>query len=188
MKKKETLIALAVVCVLILGGIIFILINNNQAKVDTDYLNALVKKSSELTTAKLKYKGMTRYTDEGINIINKADFIMVYDATIRAGIDLDQVNITADDKNKIVYIDVPKAKIIDVNIDTSSIEYFDQGFALFNTDEKEDNNKAIAMAREAAMKDASEMGILELADGQSETLIKGILSDALPDGYVINAK
>ena len=46
---------------------------------------------------------MTKYTDEGISIINKADFTMVYKATVRAGINVDEVEITSDDDKKIIY-------------------------------------------------------------------------------------
>lgn len=186
--KKSGKIVLVVISVLLVISIVICLMFNFSAKVDTEYLNALVKKSSELTTAKLKYTGMTEYTDEGLPIFNRADFVMVYTATIRAGINVDEVIVTADDPNKIIYIEIPEATIQDVNIDTSTIKYYDQGFALFNADEKEDNNKAVAMAEEAAKKEAASMGVLELANEQSETLIKGILANAIPDGYTIKAK
>jgi len=37
-------------------------------------------------------------------------------------------------------------------------------------------------------KEAVSTGILELANSQSETLIKGILANAIPDGYEIKVK
>ncbi|MGN0509878.1 MAG: DUF4230 domain-containing protein [Ruminococcus sp.] len=189
-KKRKTITAIVILVIVISVALsIFISLNYNyQAKVDTEYLNALVSKSSELTTAKLNYTGMTKYTDEGIDIINKADFTMVYKATVRAGINVDEVEITSDDENKIIYVSIPKATVQEIKIDNSSIEYFDQKFALFNTDEKEDNNKAIALAEEAAEKEAANMGVLELANEQSATLIKGILANAIPDGYIIEVK
>lgn len=186
-KTISTIVTLVILAVIALGTFI-LLIYNFQAKVDTEYLNALVSKSSELTTAKLNYTGMTKYTDEGISIINKADFTMVYKATVRAGINVDEVEITSDDDKKIIYVTIPKASVQEVKIDTSSIQFFDQGFALFNTDEKEDNNKAISLAEDAAKKEAASMGVLELADEQSATLIKGILANAIPDGYIIEVK
>lgn len=186
-KTISTIVTLVILAVIALGTFI-LFIYNFQAKVDTEYLNALVSKSSELTTAKLNYTGMTKYTDEGISIINKADFTMVYKATVRAGINVDEVEITSDDDKKIIYVSIPKASVQEVKIDTSSIQFFDQGFALFNTDEKEDNNKAISLAEDAAKKEAASMGVLELADEQSATLIKGILANAIPDGYIIEVK
>ena len=54
---------------------------------------------------------------------------------------------------------------------------------LFNVNPKEDANMAQSKAEEEARKEASEMGILEMADKQSEALIKGLLENAVPDDY-----
>lgn len=187
-KSKKSKIIIASVALLLIALCIFLLLHNNEPKVDTDYLIATLTKSSELTTAKLNYTGISEFKDTGIAVINKADFIMVYHATVRAGINVEDVKITADDINKIIYVDVPKAEVQEVKVDTSSIKYFDQKFALFNTDEKEDSNKAISLAEEEAKKEAAKMGILKMADEQSATLIKGILANAIPDGYRIEIK
>jgi dsDNA-binding SOS-regulon protein len=58
-------------------------------------------------------------------------------------------------------------------------------FALFNVDEKEDLTRALAAAEKDAMEYAKTTGILELANQQSETLVKGILANAIPSGYTI---
>ncbi|MGN1467609.1 MAG: DUF4230 domain-containing protein [Ruminococcus sp.] len=189
-KKRRKITIIVMLCIVAIASVtVFFIVNNNrEAKVDTTYLNSLVSKSSELTTAKLNYTGMTKYTDEGIDVINKADFTMVYKATVRAGINVDDVEVTSDDEKKIIYVSIPKATIQDVKVDTNSIQYFDQHFALFNVDEKEDGNKAISLAEESAKEEAANMGVLELANEQSATLIKGILADAIPDGYKIEVK
>ena len=41
------------------------------------------------------------------------------------------------------------------------------------------------MAEESAKKEAANMGILEFANEQAENLVKGILANAIPDGYTI---
>lgn len=182
--KVGSAIVGTIVLILIIAAILFA-ISNRTAKVDTEYLNALVTKSSELTTAKLNYTGISDYTDTGVTFINRSDFTMVYKATVRAGIDVKQVKITSDDDKKIVYVKIPKATIQDVKVDASSIKYYDEKFALFNVDEKEDSNKAIELAEEAAKKEAANMGVLALADEQSATLIKGIIAESVPDEYEI---
>lgn len=177
---------------LIVGGIAFliiivaiILLIPEKTKADTEILTSLIVKSSELTSAKLKYTGMTEFKDGGIAFINKADFIMVYSAEVRAGIDVEDVKITADDSKKIIYLTIPKAEVQEVKVDSKSIKYFDEKFALFKTDEKENNNEAIVLAEEAARKEAENMGILKYADDQAETLIRGIIANAIPKGYTI---
>lgn len=186
-KKKKLILAVTGVVVLCLAAGCFMLYNG-KAEVNSEYVNALLEKASELTSAKLNYTGMTEYKDTGIPIINKSDFIMVYEATARAGIDMKDVKVEVDDKKKIVRLSIPKAEVLDVKVKASSIKYFDEKFALLNVNEKEDSNRAIDLAEKAAEKEVRDMGVLEMADEQAEALIKGLLRDAVPDDYKFDIK
>jgi len=147
-----------------------------------------LKKSSELTTAKLTYTGLSEYKDTGISFINRSDFIMVYQATARAGIDVKEILVNADKITKTVWITIPKAKILEVKVNMNSIKYFDEKFALLNVDYKEDANKATALAEEEAVKELEGMGILEMANEQAEALIKGLIQDLIPENYELKIK
>lgn len=186
-KKKKLILAVTGAVVLCLAAGCFMLYNG-KAEVNSEYVNALLEKASELTSAKLNYTGMTEYKDTGIPIINKSDFIMVYEATARAGIDMKDVKVEVDDKKKIVRLSIPKAEVLDVKVKASSIKYFDEKFALLNVNEKEDSNRAIDLAEKAAEKEVRDMGVLEMADEQAEALIKGLLRDAVPDDYKFDIK
>ena len=48
---------------------------------------------SELATAKLDYRGLVRYENGDIDFITKKAFTMVYDAEVRAGVDLAQARV-----------------------------------------------------------------------------------------------
>lgn len=170
--------------VLILG----FCLSNKSAKVDTTYLISKLEKSSELTTAKLTYTGFSEYKDKGIKILNRSDFLMVYTATARFGIDLKEVKIDSNDATKTINIIIPKAEIIEVKVEPKSIKYYDEDFSLFNFNSKDDANEAQDLAEKAAKKDINKMGVLEMADAQSETLIKGLLQDVIPEGYKIKTK
>ncbi len=157
--------------------------------VDVRALKSQLVESSELTTAKINLTCFAEFKDTGIAIINKSDFKMIFDATVRAGINLDEVEIPADKVdhiNKIIYISIPKATLLDEpQIDPSTKKYFDEQFALFNVDEKEDGDKATALAQEAAKEQALKSGLLEMADKQSEAVIVGLLSKMDTKGYSI---
>ena len=111
--SKIKLIKIIVITTLIIVAIIAlaIYIYNKNKKIDTTYLTAKLEKSSELTTAKLTFKGIYEYDDEGIAVINKSNFVMVYEATARAGIDVKEVKIEQDDFKPIVWVTIPKAKV-----------------------------------------------------------------------------
>ena len=181
LSKKAKIVCGIVIIVLIAIFVIFGI--NRKSTVDTAYLTELLTRSSELTTAKLTIKGLSEYHDEGVYLFNKSDFTLYYTTTIKAGINLENVKITTDSIKKKIYITIPKAEIFEAKVDTNDIKIFGSGFAIFNTNEKEDMAKAISLAEEDAKEYAKTTGILELANDQSEALIKGLLTNAIPSGY-----
>lgn len=185
--KVGRIVSLVVIGVIILSIIIVLNYNKNH-EVDTEYLIAKLQKSSELTTAKLEYTGFTKFKDKGIIILNRSDFLMTYTATARAGIDMKKVKIDADKITKIIWLTIPKAEIQSVNVDPKKITYYDEKFALFNVDQKEDSDKAQALVEDEAKKELSKMGILKMADDQAEILIKGLLQGSIPEGYEVKVK
>ncbi len=183
LSKKAKIVCGIVIIVLIAVFVLFGI--NRNSKVDTTYLTELLTRSSELTTAKLTIKGLSEYHDEGVYVFNKSDFTLYYTTTIKAGVNLENVKITTDSIKKKIYITIPKAEIFEAKVDTNDIKIFGSGFAIFNTNEKEDMAKAISLAEEDAKEYAKTTGILELANEQSEALIKGLLTNAIPSGYTI---
>lgn len=164
---------------------------NTTPDIDVSYLNTALKEASELTTAKLKINALVNFKDKGIIILNRSDFTMKYTADISAGIDMSKVEISEDDINresKVITVKIPKATVFKPNIyhGDEYIQFYDEKFALFNVNPKEDLSQALALAEDDAKKEAENSGLLELADKQSATLIKGILSNAVaPAGYTI---
>ena len=178
---RKILLILLVAIVIVLG--IYFFLYNDEEEVTEDYLGTKLSKVGELTTVKLNYTGFLQYQDKGIPIFNRSDFIMTYEANARVGIDLEKVEIEVDNTNKMVSLTIPKAEIQDVKIDTSEIKYYDSDFAWFNVDEKEDGNKALELAEKNAQEELGKMGVLESADEQALTLIKGLLQNAVPADY-----
>jgi len=188
-KNKTIFWMIGIILIMVLAGAyVRLFVFNDKAQISSEFINSTLSKASELTTAKLNTKGIYQYSDEGTPVISKADFIMVYRATVRAGIDVNEIKTTVDNDKRIVWLTIPDAVIQEVKVDPASIKYYDEKFTLFNLDEKEDANKAQKKAEEDASEEAYNMGILELADKQSEALIKGILEDAIPKDYEIKIK
>ena len=185
--KKFKKIIIPIIIVVIIGIVYFGFYNKN-AEIDNTYIITQLQNASELTTTKLKYTGMSEFEDTGVSFINKSNFIMVYEANARAGIDVKEIKVDVDNISHVVWLTIPKAKILDVKVDMNSIKYFDEKFALFNVDYKEDANKANALAEEKAIEELENMGILEMADNQAEALIKGLIQDVVPQNYEIKIK
>lgn len=198
-RKGISIVKLLIVlfCViLICGTVIFIIVScsgqnqfsltsllgQNEAELSSTIIETKLQYSSELISAKVNFRGLARYSDEGIPVLTKGDFVMVYTATVKAGIDVKDIGVCVDNSQQTVYFYVPQAEILDVKVDSDSIEFFDEKFTLFNGDEKADFTKALQYAEEISLEDAKETGILDLANEQSQTLIKGILEESV-QGY-----
>ena len=179
-----------ILLITVIVGVVLICLTNYEPKVDTKSMIATLEKSSELTTAKLTFRGLAEYKDDGTKFLNRADYKMLFRATARIGIDIKEVEIKKDSNSKTIIVNIPKAEVLDVKIHTGKddIQFFDEKFALFNLNEKEDQNAALDLAEKSAIKEIKEMGSLQMADDQATTLIKGILANSIPNGYKIVVK
>lgn len=186
--KKIIIKLFALIAVVAVLFITFLVIRNKDAKVDNEFLLTQLEKSSELTSAKVKMTGIYAFKDSGFLIFNKGNFIMVYEATVRSGIDIKEVKVDTNNSFKKISVTIPSAKVQSVEIDPNSIKYYNEKMSLFNFDKKEDANKAMAEAKKDAEKKAETIGLIELADEHSETLIRGILQPLIPKGYKIDIK
>lgn len=156
--KRIRKILLFLILIIVVAVGIRIFLYNDEEKITGEYLGTKLSKVGELTTVKLNYTGFLQYHDKGIPIFNRSDFLMTYEANARVGIDLEKVKPEVDDANKTVWLTIPKAEIQDVKIDTSTIKYYDSGFALFNVDEKEDGNRALELAEKRCKRRIGENG------------------------------
>lgn len=186
--NKLKFIFIILLIVIIVSIVVGFKTTKKKESADFTYLNQLLEKSSELTSAKLKITGIENYKDAGAMIINRSDFTMVYTATIRAGVELKEVKVEPNNITKEIIITIPKAKVFDCHVNQEDIKYFDEKFALFNVDSKEDANKACALAEQDGIKEAEQTGILEFAETEAEYVIKDILTPALPKGYKLIIK
>lgn len=148
-----------------------------EPSLSAETVTAKIEAASELVTSKVRLKGMAEYSDGGWYVFNKGDFVMVYESDVKAGIDIKKIQFAIDDDQRMINIFVPTAEILDIKVLPESIKYYNESFSLFNFDKKDDANRAQKMAEEFAKKDALSAGILEMANTQSETLVKGILEE-----------
>ena len=159
----------------------------DDVKVDVKVLEKTLQENAQLSTAKLKFKAEAEYDGEGIPGITQNQFTVLCEATVKAGIDMNDVKIEVNDDEKIVKINVPIVEIKpeDVYINHESLKFYDKKFVLFPVDVQEDTAKALALAENIAKNYAHNMGIIEMANKQGGEIIKGILSNAIPRGYKI---
>lgn len=182
MKKMRFLIAGIAAAALIAVGFLGARLFDREPKVTVSAtsIEERLSRCSSLTTARLDYRGIIKYSEGEIQFINKKSFSMIYDAHIKAGIDLSKAEVNVSGKS--IHITIPQPQIQDITIDSDSLEFYDEQFALFNWTNKEDTTKAIAYAKEDAQAKAGQTDILAQASEQARTVIETLIQPITEDG------
>ncbi len=141
---------------------------------------------SELASAKLDYRGLVRYEDGDIDFINKKGFTMVYDAEVRAGVDLSRAGVEV--SGNVVTVSLPAPQMFGIEIDPSSIEFYDSTFALFNWENKDDTAKALVVAQQDAQDKVNQTNLLSEARDQAHVLVENLLApfEEGDNAYIVN--
>lgn len=185
MKKKfgTILAVLSVIAFLFLGLIAGSWLENKKHKepeISTSAISTQLSKLSDLTTAKLQYRGLIRYSQGEIPILTKKEFTMIYDATLKAGIDLSKAEISIDEDT--IKVLIPKAALLDIIIDPDTLEFYDEKYALFNFQDREDTVEALQNAKEDAKERIDTEDLLDTANQQAKMLIENLLAPMAQQG------
>ncbi|HIW76662.1 MULTISPECIES: DUF4230 domain-containing protein [Gordonibacter] len=172
-KLLAVVVAVALVAVGVVGTLAFQRAFEPSVKLSSTSIQEQLTNASELATAKLEYRGLVRYENGEIDFINKKGFTMVYDAEIRAGVDLSQASV--DVNGHTITVRLPAAQLLGVEIDPDSLEFYDSTFALFNWENKQDTAEALKAAHSDAEGKVNQTDMLTQADEQARTLVENLL-------------
>ncbi len=154
-----------------------------EPELTSAFVSGKLEAVSELTTARLTYTGLIKYSEGKIPFLTQNSFSMIYTAKVRAGVDLARAGIEIGEVQ--VVITLPECEVQSIDIDEQSIEFYDEHWALFNRTEKEDVIDTIAAAKEDVRQNADLESLLESADQQTRQLIKGLLEDEIGERELV---
>ena len=180
------LILIGILAILIMGffAIKNWLFSDKKPEITTEYITGKLDVASELNTAELTYTGMVKFEDGSIPFLTKKTFSMIYTASVKAGIDFSKIKV--DVKDNSVIVTLPEAQVQSVYVDPKSIEFYDEGFALFNWSSKKDITDSIAMAESDIQNRTEDMNnLLKKSEEQTERRIRALLEDAIGDKQLI---
>ncbi len=177
---------MTIIIVAAVFGLVFVIgkmvEESRKPDITSAYISSKIETVSHLTTAELTYNGLIHYEEGDIPILTKKSFSMVYCAQIKAGVDLDKVESYVTDTE--VVLIVPEVEIQEIDIDETSIQFYDEQVALFNWEEKEDTLDAMAAAK-ADVEEKVNLTELKLkARTQTESLLKGLFEGAVGEREV----
>lgn len=127
----------------------------------------------ELSTFTAVYNGIASVGDTDEND-KQPDYYVSYEARVKAGIVMDDIQIAVDNNNKVITVTLPKVEITEINVDISSLD-----FIFYNL--KANTSSVTQEAYKACEDDAKEEvetqeAILTLAKQNAVNIIKALTS------------
>lgn len=174
------LLAVALIAVGFMGSQMWNNAREPHVRVDTTTVTSQLVRCQKLVTAKLEYRGLVKYEEGDIDLINKKGFSMIYDATVSASVDLKKAKASVNDRT--IKIELPSAERESVSIDPDSLEFYDEKRALFNWQNRADTAKALEYAKKDAEEKIKKGDLIEKADEQAVSAIKTLFSPLTEDG------
>ena len=190
LKTAKTLLLGAVLCIVVacacfVGGRLSAGSGSETPHLDAVVLESQIRDISELASVTYTYTNMAQFESSndfyGVKIpFTTKSFILTYDGTIKAGVDLSQA--TVDVEGNTVRITLPQAAILSHEIDEDSVEVFDEKTSIFNPFTVEDFSSFQADQKTAMEEKALGKGLLDEAQAKAEASVRQLLSPALPEG------
>ena len=143
---------------------------------------------SQLATVRYSYTNMGQFENSnefyGIKLpFTTKRFIVAYDGTITAGVDLSQAKVTVTDQK--VTIALPAPQILSHEVDPNSLEVFDETTNIFNPITIEDYTGFQADQQGVMEEKAIQGGLLTQAKDQAEAAIGGLITPLLQEGQTL---
>lgn len=143
---------------------------------------------SQLATIRYSYTNMGQFENSnefyGIKLpFTTKSFIVAYDGTITAGVDLTKAKVTVTDQK--VTIALPAPQILSHEVDPNSLEVFDETTSIFNPITIEDYTGFQADQQGVMEEKAIQGGLLTQAKDQAEAAIGGLITPLLQEGQTL---
>ena len=164
---------------------------SENTQIDAVVLQNQLTEIRELATVTYAYTNMAQFESSndfyGMKVpFTTKSFILTYDGTIKAGVDLDGAAV--DISGTTVTVTLPEARILSHEIDEGSVEVFDEKTSIFNPFTVEDFTSFQADQKAAMEERALSRGLLEEARSKAVSSVKQLLAAALPDTYTVEIR
>ncbi|MBU5425743.1 DUF4230 domain-containing protein [Tissierella pigra] len=177
---KGKLLLIAIVVIFILGTIGYAKISvQRKTNLLSNKVEEQVTKLMELSTVKYSYTNVVEYEDKmqlsGINLpFTNKRFILKYSGYIKAGINLDTIEVKVKDKNSVEII-MENAEIFENVIPEEEVYFFDEKESIFNKLSFKDLYVVLIEEKDKMEKEAVDKGLLNDAEKNGSEIIKYLL-------------
>lgn len=149
-----------------------------EPQITGDLLASRLRSVQELVTVSYYYTNMGRFENQvdfyGWKVpFTTKSFIVSYDGVIKAGVDLDRLQVPVGDEE--ITVTLPESRIISHEIPEDSLEVFDESDNLFNHITIEDYTAFTRDQKSAMEQRAVDGGLLDRADQEARTAVNSLL-------------
>lgn len=164
---------------------------------ESQHLDFTLEPIAELALEEYNYSGVVVHTNENDRLFNRLSipltenwFLYYYQGTAKAGVrDASQINVERIDNEWKFVIDIPKVEVLSSQIDTSSIELYDQSNNPIRQHNIQDVMTVLAGEEEKSSKKAVAAGLIEEAQTQLDALltvqVKSVVENSEWDEYAV---
>lgn len=154
-------------------------------------LESRLAEISELASVTYTYTNMAQFENSsdfyGVTIpFTTKRFILTYDGTIKAGIDLTRVKVDVSGND--VTVVLPEAEILSHEINEDSVEIFDEKSSIFNPFTVEDFTAFQEEQKRVMTEKALQGGLLEEAREKAKNSVRLLLGAVLPEDAVLTIR
>ena len=173
--KKIVIAVAAGVLALILVGTLVVLLPKGEKESEPSIITTSTLEKilnvSDLSTFEAIYNGVAKVTNP--DDPQEIDYYVSYNATVKAGIDFEQVVISVDEDAKMISVKLPKIKISDITVDIESMDYiFVNDDANTETVSEEAYKKCID---DVTRESNNETAIFELAEQNAKNIVEALI-------------
>jgi len=95
-----------------------------------------------------------------------------YEGLIKAGIDFNELEVTVNEANMTIFIELPDAEMLSSEVDFDSLIVYDEKYSPFNTFEFSDMNLSLSALQKTAEETALNNGLLVRAAENAQSIIR----------------
>jgi len=182
-KSKKYYFTIFLICLVIVTGLFFYFksLVTKETSILSDTVEEQVSKILELSTVKYNYTNVVSYKDnKKFNEMNipftSKGFLIKYSGYIKAGIDLETVEVNVKDK-KSVEIVLDKPKVFDNVINEEDVYVYDERESIFNQLKIEDLYDVLVKEKKNMEEEVINKGLLNEAQKNAEEILNSFLQN-----------
>lgn len=189
-KAVGGVIIILIICLLIFFAGMKFAGSSSEPVISSTALTQQLQEVNDLTTMEYNYTKVGKFENSldlnGWTLpLTTKSFLLTYSGQIKAGINMDKVEVTV--KDNVITVTLPDIKILSNILDENSIEVYDETKNIFNPISINDYKKFATQQKDKVEEESIENGLLSEAATKAQSAIHKFLNmvPAIKDSYSI---